>query len=97
MAGMGLDIAIRTHLPRYRSHKEVQAAEIVSVTSGDNESKLLELRLAADKPTIRQLFVASDLKNRPEPHQGDYLLLYEDGYVSFSPREPFLNGYDPLE
>lgn len=73
-------------MPRYKSHKTVQALEID----------------AADRITCRVSFVdpgylARDLPAemwaRYQPVHGDFYVVYADGYRSFSPRKAFLEGY----
>lgn len=75
-------------IPTYVSHKRVKALEIAT----------------ADRLTCRITFIGSaypgitlpaDMWARYQPAQGDYLILYEDGYLSFSPRQQFLDGYKP--
>jgi hypothetical protein len=95
---MALPISLLPRLPHYRCHKVVQAARIVSVTSGDDGSKRLELQLRdSDAQTYTAFFVADELEGRPDPEKDGFLLLYADNYVSFSPAKSFLEGYTLAE
>jgi hypothetical protein len=78
-------------LPRYRSHKIVQAGPIISYDSARCEVTV-DIGDALVKPmTLR---VPEDFFARGKPKAGDYLVKYEpDGYLSWSPREAFVEGY----
>ena len=89
----------------WRSHKVVRAAEIVSIE--DNESYdpaadadgLLAVRMMAvaiGNGEIRAVSVPSLVFARGIPKPQDFLVVYDDGYVSWSPRKAFLEGYDRI-
>jgi hypothetical protein len=76
-------------MPRYRCHKEVEAAKIAEVRPQPNgidyalilnDEKILVI--------VNELFVE---ENRPEP--GKYFVQYADGYQSVSPEKAFEEGY----
>lgn len=74
-------------MPRYLSKKKVWALEIESldgnvVTPADKGYAPIEM-----KPEVF---------TRYQPVPGDFLVQYEDGYWSVSPRKPFLEGYDRI-
>lgn len=79
-------------LKPYTCHKKVRAAEITSVGSyATNVSGALV------RPVTLNHDLTVDLPDvmfeRYMPLRGDYLVVYEDGYQSFSPRKAFLDGY----
>jgi hypothetical protein len=81
-------------LPVYVSHKKVRAREIRSIghyRTGPNDR--LEREIVFADPEHGSIFVPGDMFTRYVPMPGDYYVLYEDGYASFSPRKAFLEGY----
>ena len=79
----------------YQSHKEVRASEVVGcrppVDEVNPEEGALDL---ADGHTVR---LSKQWFQRHNPHRGGYLVIYQDGYASFSPKEAFEEGYTRLE
>lgn len=81
--------------PLYRGHKLVRALKILSVTSMGTDTTTDE------NPIVRIDFVdpkypaaTFNLRGKPTPEDGWYLVRYEDGgYISFSPPSQFENGY----
>jgi hypothetical protein len=76
-------------LKPYTSHKKVRAAEITSIGS-ENPVTFERPVTLAGRVTLN-LPGAMFVRYTPVP--GDYLVVYEDGYRSFSPRKQFLEGY----
>lgn len=79
-------------MPAYECHKTVHALEIANVghymTSA--EGKLVR-KLTFTDGTARE--VTDDVFRRYIPTPGDFYVVYENGYESFSPRDQFLGGY----
>lgn len=73
-------------LPLYKSHKEVHAAEIVRIV-GD------EISLAANGKNIGCVKAEPNMFARYTPVQGDYYVVYPDGYKAISPKKAFEEGY----
>lgn len=74
-------------MPKYRSHKVVGALEIA-------HAERLTCRVSfVDHPDT--IIVGAEMFVRYQPTQGDFLVEYEGGYQSFSPRAAFLDGYLP--
>ena len=71
-------------LPRYRSRKEVRALKIASID---------EFTLRFSDPGYGPITVEPKVFTRYTPVVGDYYVVYEDGYVSISPRKAFEEGY----
>ena len=76
-------------MPRYRSHKTVQALEIASI----NKDKIDATFLSFVDKNFDDIEVPAELLLRYKPVPGDFLVVYADGYKSFSPRKAFLEGY----
>lgn len=87
-------------LPLYISHKKVRALEIRAIGNYAYEplpearmdARLIRQVVFAD-PAFPSIMVNEDLFKRYTPMPGDYYVVYEDGYCSFSPRKAFLEGY----
>lgn len=80
----------RIALPRFRSHKVVEAAKVVHV----DESALI-----LDPGDGRDQFVqpvSEEWVQRHKPRAGGYFVRYSDGYESWSPAEAFEAGYGRL-
>lgn len=73
----------KREMPRYRSHKTIQALKIKTVQG--------------ESLTFEDGYPAMDLEPkvfvRYTPKPGDYLVVYEDGYKSISPAKAFEEGY----
>lgn len=80
-------------MPFYTCHKRVQALEIIAVggfmTNLDTGAVTRPLQFSdgSERKLPLQMFA------RYVPQMGDFLVRYEDGYESFSPRKAFLDGY----
>jgi len=75
---------------RYRSHKEVDAYKIATVQEATSGGIALTFEDAEPKEVDAKLGV------RYMPVPGDYLVVYNDGYESFSPGKAFEEGYTLL-
>jgi hypothetical protein len=76
------------NLPRYQSHKIVEAAPIIAY---DRNAPTIFVRI--DQAETVRIEVPSNFFARGIPDVGDYFVRYEDGYVSWSPKEAFEAGY----
>lgn len=70
-------------LPRWTSHKIVRAAKIVAIDFNE--------RLDLAPHGVVEVGEAWIVNRRA--HAGGYFVVYDDGYTSFSPAEPFETGY----
>jgi len=79
-------------LARFLCHKMVSAGKIVSVTWGE---KGLDGHLVVESATGEPVTIdaANTWLARHQPMAGGYYVFYDDGYVSYSPAEPFEAGY----
>lgn len=79
--------------PRYRSHKVVRASQITDVSDElPNGSRLI---CVAD--TVAPITADEKMISRYVPGPGDYLVQYEDGYLSISPQAAFEGGYTLID
>lgn len=76
-------------MPRYVSYKKVWALEIASVDRLIFKVSFLEKGYAPVK-------LPADMWARYQPVAGDFYVVYDDGYKSFSPRKAFLEGYSRI-
>jgi hypothetical protein len=76
-----------TDLPRYKSHKIVEAAPITSIS---RNPAWVEVKVGMQYSTFE---VPPDFFSRGLPSQDDYFVRYEDGYLSWSPKKAFEEGY----
>lgn len=75
---------------QYQCHKKVMAAQIKGV--GDPKPDGVEV-LLDDKSKVT---LPRDMTQRHFPIVGDYLVEYEDGYRSISPKQAFEDGYTAI-
>jgi hypothetical protein len=89
------DPEVTAEPPKYVSHKTVHALEIDSVVlvggGGDlyTGERLVSFADAGYVPAK----LPADMFARYQPVKGDFLVIYADGFKSFSPRKAFLEGY----
>ena len=82
-------------LAEYRSHKVVRAGKIVSFDKNQATSRWDVGVIDADGVTTI-VDCPSDIFARGFPPPDSWLLLYRDGYKSWSPGSEFEDGYDRL-
>ena len=87
------DVYVTKELPTYVCHKRVRASEVVSIglykTNADNKA-VREIQISDQFDPIE---ILGEVFTRYVPMPGDFYVVYEDGYVSFSPRKAFIEGY----
>lgn len=79
-------------LPLYKSHKTVRAARILR-TLVDCDALPSVRKLTLDGGHKFEAPVSDPIWARFVPTAGDYYVVYEDGYISFSPMKAFEEGY----
>lgn len=83
-----------SQLQKWRSHKVVEAGQIVSLgaahPNGDTQHTL---QVKDHYGAPMGITVPGDFFARGMPAVGDYLVVYEDGYKSWSPAAAFEAGY----
>lgn len=83
--------AASIEMPRYRCHKEVWALQIAGISLPQNEAGDAELGFT-DLHYAPRLMPRAWL-DKHNPEVGGYLVVYKDGYQSFSPAAAFEEGY----
>ena len=73
-------------LPLYKCHKQVRALKIKDVTG---------CTITPAEAEYAAFEVPAEMYLRYTPKAGDYYVVYEDGYKSFSPAKAFEDGYSP--
>ena len=90
---------VKQELPRYKCHKEVQAAKIRSVkhsiSGGVSSPSTCEVILEGvdHEPVV----VTQEWCQKHKPADGGYFVRYEDGYESVSPTDAFEKGYTLIQ
>lgn len=81
-------MTVSAELPRYKCHKEVHALQIGMLQMIDGGALIT--------PTNNRFLpfaVTNEYVQKHNPKEGGYYVVYEDGYLSFSPAEAFESGY----
>lgn len=76
-------------MPRYKCHKEVWALKIKEVRL----HKTGNVELLFDDCKYAPTFEPPSFNEKHHPVPGGYLVVYKDGYRSFSPADAFEDGY----
>lgn len=76
-------------MPKYLCHKEVWAVKI----KGIRRLKDGSATIVPEESGFTPFKVDQSYVKKHDPKLGGYFVLYEDGYKSFSPAEPFEAGY----
>ena len=80
---------IASPMPRYQSHKTVSALKIKKVHRDE-----WGIGLVFENPGFMlRAFTYDQLRNKPSPQDGWYMVVYKGGYISFSPATEFEEGY----
>ncbi|ELC7279654.1 hypothetical protein RJO76_000678 [Aeromonas veronii] len=91
-------ILIRNAMAGFLSHKKVHAAVISEVHPCDEHGNfMIDITNPLYDGITIPYMVTPDMVARFTPGIGDYIVLYENDYVSFSPKDVFEGGYIMLE
>lgn len=78
-------------MQKYQCHKVVEATKITAVGGAVWENGIQIVTVATFADGTFDLPVGKKM-----PQVNDYVVRYADGYVSWSPAQPFEEGYTPL-
>lgn len=81
-------------LPIYQCHKRVRALKIAAIYYPGLDGRV-ELSFA--EPGYDPKAVDADWAYKHNPKVGGYLVVYDDGYQSFSPAAAFEEGYTRID
>ena len=91
-------VLIRNAMAEYQSHKKVHAAVISEVHPCDEHGNfMIDITNPRYDGITIPYMVTPDMVARFTPGVGDYIVLYENDYVSFSPKGVFEGGYLMIE
>lgn len=77
-------------LPAYRCHKVVRAMQVADIEPLANGSFVVH----GHGPGIGPVIADPEFMRRHNPQIGGYIVLYDDGYQSYSPAKAFEVGYE---
>jgi len=83
----------QAEMPKYKCFKEVHALKILGISLPQNAA--LDAELAFEQPFAPKLMQREWL-DKHNPEVGGYLVVYKDGYESFSPAKAFEEGYTKI-
>lgn len=72
-------------MPQYQSHKKVWALKIKGILS-------MTGMLIPEDDRYGSISLTAEYIQKHNPKEGGYYVVYEDGYESYSPAEPFEKG-----
>lgn len=75
-------------LPLYLCHKKVRALKITIIATTNGR-----VTIVPEDKTYAAFEVTHEWYRRHQPEPGGYYVLYDDGYVSYSPATAFEDGY----
>jgi len=95
-----MDQQAQVAMPKYKCHKEVWALKIDRLERdadkrGPNEETDGSITIFDDK-VGGMMKLGADFVGRHRPEVGGYIVIYEDGYKSFSPAKAFEEGYSRI-
>jgi hypothetical protein len=84
-------------MPRYKCHKEVHALKIKEIVTdasiAENRETDGSAMITPAEEGYAPFRVDAAYLHSHKPEVGGYYVVYKDGYVSYSPAEPFEDGY----
>ena len=88
----------KRQMPKYKCHKEVWALRIASVEVIDNPCEADDQTgvITPAEDGYAPFPVSKEYMVKHVPQADGYYVVYEDGYKSYSPPEPFESGYTRL-
>lgn len=89
-----MDSQTQVQLPKYKSHKEVYALKIAGMeTLPDGGLRITPVEQGYGPYDVEAQFIPKHDPARPQ--LGWYVVIYKNGYKSFSPADVFEDGYTP--
>src|SRR5882672_10013005 len=89
---------VKSSLPQWKSHKIVRAASIRAVYLADHEAGWTVYLDGGPPPDgFPSIYVKPAVFARGLPTPGDYFVVYDDEYESWSPKKAFEEGYSQVQ
>ncbi len=83
-------------MPKYKCHKEVHALKIKNIITNPNSS--VDIFFENEEYLPKNVEDEDLIKRLPhQPGDQGYLVVYKDGYTSWSPTDAFEEGYTLIE
>ena len=83
-----------SELAKWQSHKLVRAGRLMGIQPEDNPGELELILVVEDANGAPcKVGVPRNFFARSAPIPGDYIVIYDDGYKSWSPVKAFEEGY----
>ena len=79
-------------MPQYKSHKIVWALKIKEIHPDEDGGAIIHPADAG----YADFRVIEEFVKRHNPKEGGYYVVYKDGYSSYSPAQPFEEGYQRI-
>jgi len=87
----------QAEMPRYKCHKEVHALQILGISPSEPDGSV---DLYFEEKQFAPIRVSKEWIAKHLPEDGvltrGYYVVYDDGYVSWSPEKAFQDGYTKL-
>lgn len=83
-------------LARFQCHKIVAAGEIRGLINSTPGGKVAALMVQTADGTNSEVCPGDAFFARGTPALGDYYVVYDDGYASWSPAKTFEDGYTKI-
>lgn len=83
-------------MKKYQCHKVVEAAKIESIRAVGGEATPTGWQIEFVEEGEPNVQVSNAWMQKHQPKCGGYLVVYGDGYLSFSPARAFETGYKPV-
>jgi hypothetical protein len=84
-------------LPQYQCHKVVRAARILAIGPNPRAAGFVVRLEMGDPPEGLELDVSLRWRAKHDVHVGGYFVVYDDGYLSYSPAAAFESGYTKID
>jgi len=83
----------QAQMPRYKCHKEVWALKIKEIKRTPYGNAGVRHSIVPEEAGYAPFEVALEYIAKHEPKVGGYYVVYDDGYISYSPAKAFEDGY----
>lgn len=88
---------VAAQMPRYKCHKEVWALKIKEIKRVPSGNATVTHSIVPEDGRYAAFEVALEYVGKHSPQAGGYYVVYDDGYISYSPAKAFEDGYSLVE